>query len=201
MRAPLFKAVLASLALSVAGLIGPAAAQSETERLREALRSATLQARSLEDQRTQLQAKVAEGERQRQTLQQQVESLRTQLKEVETAHRTAVETFNQRLEERNETLERWKSAYGEAAEVARTKDAERAKFEGEAKAFKASTKACEAKNEALAKLGRELLQAYDDVHFGDVVAAREPLLGLRRVDVQNMLQDYATKIREQKIKP
>lgn len=179
----------------------PAHAQSETDRLREALRSATAQTRSLEDQRTQLQAKVAEADRLRQSMQQQIDALRTQLKDVETAHRTAVETFNQRLEERNETLERWKAAYAEAADVARSKDGERAKFESESKAFRASTKACEARNEALAKLGRELLQAYDDVHFGDVIAAREPVLGLRRVDVQNMLQDYRSKIREQKIKP
>ena len=49
--------------------------------------------------------------------------------------------FNDRLTERDESLEKWKSAYEEAANVARAKDAERAKFEGEATAFKVSTKA------------------------------------------------------------
>jgi len=41
-----------------------------------------------------------------------------------------------------QTLEKWKEAYTEAATVARTKDAERAKFEAEANSFKASNKTC-----------------------------------------------------------
>ena len=56
--------------------------------------------------------------------------------------REAVEEFNKRLTERDETLEKWKAAYEQAATVARSKDAERAKFEGEANTYKASTKGC-----------------------------------------------------------
>lgn len=180
-------------------LTGPAHAQSEVDRLREALRSSTLQVRSLEDQRTQLQAKVAEGDRQRQTMQQQIDTLKEQLKDVETAHRTAVEQFNVRLEERNETLERWKGAYSEAATVARTKEAERAKFESESKAFQAANKSCEGKNVTLLKISREVLQIYDDVYLGDAILTREPVLGFRRVEIQNKIQEYSGKIREQRI--
>lgn len=176
-----------------------ARADAESEKLREALRSATAQTRALEDQRTALQAKVADAEREKAAMTSQIAAAKAQVKEVEKTHREAVDEFNQRLEDRNQTLEKWKSAYEEAATVARTKDAERAKFEGEATAYKASTKSCVAKNGQLMKVGRELLRRYEGVSFGDIAVINEPLIGARRVEVQNILQDYEDKLIEQKV--
>jgi len=174
-------------------------ADAESDKLREALRSATAQTRSLEDQRSALQAKVADAEREKAALTSQVAAAKAQVKEVEKTHREAVDEFNQRLEDRNQTLEKWKGAYEEAATVARTKDAERAKFEGEATAYKASTKSCVAKNTQLMKVGRELLRRYEGVSFGDIAVINEPLIGARRVEIQNILQDYDDKLLEQKV--
>ena len=174
-------------------------ADAESDKLRDALRSATAQTRSLEDQRSALQAKVADAEREKAALTSQVAAAKAQVKEVEKTHREAVDEFNQRLEDRNQTLEKWKGAYEEAATVARTKDAERAKFEGEATAYKASTKSCVAKNAQLMKVGRELLRRYEGVSFGDIAVINEPLIGARRVEVQNILQDYDDKLLEQKV--
>jgi chromosome segregation ATPase len=178
-----------------------ARADSDTDRLREALRGATAQARALEDQRTALQAKVADAEREKAAMIAQITATKAQVKEVEKVHRDAVEEFNQRLEDRNQTLEKWKSAYEEAATVARAKDAERARFEGQAASYKASTKSCLAKNALLTRVGRELLHRYEGVSFGDAVVANEPLVGARRVEVQNLLQDYDDKLLEQKVTP
>jgi hypothetical protein len=85
--------------------------------------------------------------------------------------------------------------------VARAKDAERAKFEGEATAFKTSTKSCLAKNVSLMKVGRELLHRYEEVNFGDMLVAREPLIGEQRIRLQNLLQDYNDKLLDQKATP
>lgn len=191
-----------SSALLLAALAGAEAhADADTDRLREALRSATAQTRALEDQRTALQAKVADAEREKAAMTAQVTAAKAQVKEIEKTHRDAVDEFNQRLEDRNQTLEKWKSAYEEAATVARTKDAERAKFEGEATAYKASTKSCVAKNKLLTKVGRELLHRYEGISFGDMVVINEPLIGARRVQIQNLLQDYDDKFLEQKVTP
>jgi predicted RNase H-like nuclease (RuvC/YqgF family) len=176
-------------------------AQSDTDRLREALRAATAQTRSLEDQRSALQAKIATAERDAAALKKQIDDAKAEVRQVEKQNREAVEEFNQRLAQRDETLEKWKSAYEEAATVARSKDAERAKFEGEAAAFKASTKSCQAKNVLLVKVGRELLHRYEGVSFGDMVVTSEPLIGVRRVEIQNLLQDYGDKILDQKVTP
>lgn len=174
-------------------------AQSETDRLREALRSATAQVRSLEDQRTAIQAQLAEVTRARDALKAEVDVAKAQVRKVEADYRQAVREFNDRLEERNQTLEKWKEAYTEAATVARTKDSERAKFEAESKAFKASTQACTVKNKELVKVGRDLLAQYDALTVFDSMAAQEPLLGHRRVQIQNLLQDYGDKVLNQKV--
>jgi hypothetical protein len=115
-------------------------ADSETDRLREALRSATAQTRQLEDQRTALQAKVADGDREKAAAKAQVDAAKAEVRKIEKQQRETIEEFNKRLTERDETLEKWKAAYEEAATAARTKDAERARFESEASAYKASTK-------------------------------------------------------------
>jgi chromosome segregation ATPase len=176
-------------------------AQSETDRLRDALRGATSQARALEDQRTVLQAKLADAERDKAAAKAQIDAAKAEVKKVEKEQRAAVDEFNQRLADRDEALEKWKSAYEEAADVARAKDAERAKFEGEATAYKASTKSCVAKNSQLIKAGREILTRYQEVTIGDVIVAHEPVLGQRRVEIQNWLQDSNDKLLDQKAIP
>jgi len=180
---------------------GVAFAQSETDRLRDALRSATVQTRALEDQRTALQAKLAEADRDKAAAKAEIDAAKAQVKKIEKEHREAVDEFNQRLADRDQTLDKWKAAYEEAATVARTKDAERAKFEGEATAYKASTQSCVAKNTKLVQAGRELVQRYKAVTIGDAIVAREPVLGLRRVELQNQLQDSYDKFLDQKANP
>ncbi len=182
-------------------LSGSAFAQSETDRLREALRSATMQTRALEDQRTALQAKLAEADRDKAAAKAEIEAAKAQVKKIEKEHREAVDEFNQRLTERDQTLDKWKAAYEEAATVARSKDAERAKFESEATAYKASTKSCVAKNTLLVKAGKDLVQRYKEVTIGDTVVAREPVLELRRVELQNQLQDTYDKFLDQRANP
>jgi chromosome segregation ATPase len=174
---------------------------SELDRLRQALRDATAQLHGLDDQRLALQNQLNAGIQERDRLKSDVAAAKARIKAVEKAHREAVAEFNQRLEERNQVLEKWKAAYEEAATVARTKDAERAQAEAEANSFKASTKTCAERNIKLVQIGRELVDRLGNVHFGDILLAQEPLTGLKRVQVQNLLQDYQDKILEQKVQP
>lgn len=197
MRVPTFF-IAASLAAST---ITGARADSEADRLREALRGAITQQRALEDQRAALQAKLTEGESERARLKEQVGAAKAEVKQVVKQNREAVEEFNRRIAERDETLEKWKAAYEEAADVARAKDAERAKFEAQAAAYKANVKSCNAKNVELVKVGRDLLERYEAANFADLAVASEPLTGVRRVEIQNLLQDYNDKILDHKVKP
>ena len=193
--------LLVLVAAAAVTLPATARAQSETDRLREALRSATAQSRALEDQRAALQAKLTAAEQERDRLRKQNEALRAQVKEAEQAYRQAVKDFNDRLGQRDDTLEKWKAAYGEAATVARAKEAERAKLDGEATALKASNKSCEAKNTQLVKVANEIVTEYETMNPLEKLMHHEPLVGRRRVDHQNAAQDYRDKILDQKVKP
>jgi chromosome segregation ATPase len=197
MRRPRLYLAVAVTIVTAAG----AGAQSDSDRLRDALRSATAQARSLEDQRAALQAKLTAAEQERDRLRKQNEAVRAQVKEAEQAYRQAVKEFNERLAERDETLEKWKNAYGEAATVARTKDAERGKFESEATALRASNKACEAKNAQLVKIGQDIATQYEAMSPAEKLLDHEPVFGLKRVEHQNAAQDFRDKIVDQKVKP
>lgn len=146
------------VAIAILASTGAAFAQSETDRLREALRQAIAQTRTLEDERTALQSKLASAECDKANLKAQVEGAQAETKKAQKQYRDAVEEFNSRLAERDATLDKWKSAYEEAADVARAKDAERAKFETEATACEASVKSCRSKNTQLVKVDRELVR-------------------------------------------
>jgi chromosome segregation ATPase len=178
-----------------------ARSDQEHDRLREALRNATAQSRALEDQRAALQARLTAAEQERDRLRKQNEAYRAQVREAEQAYRQAVKDFNDRLTERDEALEKWKSAYGEAATVARTKDAERAKFESEAAALKASNKACVAKNGQLVKVGNEIVRRFEEMSPLEKLLDHEPVFGGKRVEHQNAAQDYRDKILDQKVTP
>jgi chromosome segregation ATPase len=189
------------IAVAVLGFAQEARADAETDRLREALRQAVTESRALEDQRTALQATIAAAERDKAKLKEQVDAAKAEVQQVHKDYNKAVEDFNARLAERDDTLDKWKSAYEEAANVARTKDTERAKFEGEATAYKASTKGCLTKNTQLVHAGQELLKRYKDVTIGDILVAHEPAFGFRRVEIQNTIQDTDDKILDQKATP
>jgi chromosome segregation ATPase len=182
--------VTASLVAFALAVSGANAQESETDRLREALRQATLQARSAEDQRNALQIKLTKAEGDKTALKTELDKAKAKIKELKQDYKQAVTDFNSRLEERNQQLEKWKEAYTEAATVARAKDAERAKFEAESSTFKASTETCTQKNEELVKVNGELLADYKDVTLGDALLAQEPVTGVRRVGVQQKLEDY-----------
>lgn len=176
-----------------------AQAASEADRLRDAVRNLTAQIRALEDQRTANQAKLAQTEREKQRADQTTEQLRRQLKDADDKQLQMVEEFNRRLSERDQVLERWKSAFGQAADVARDKEAQRAKLETEATKFKARTRSCEVKNRQLMKISKEIVEGYRDLNLGKAFVITEPMVGIGRVDHQNKVQDFQDRIYEQDI--
>lgn len=177
---------------------GAAHAQSESDRLREALASTTAQLRAIENEKLTLIAKQAALERDKQALKADVDKLKGDLKEVKAQHRQAVKDFNARIAERDETLEKWRTAYAEAAGVARTKDAERAKFEAEAKELKERVSGCVQKNVKLYKISNEILTRYERVDVNDAFEIREPFIGFKRVELQNLVQEYGNQIKDGK---
>ena len=199
---------LIALALLIAVPARLAYADADTEaRLREALRNATLQQRAAEDERAALAAKESESEKQIEALRAQVDELTkggpaAKKSEAEMAElNRRVSEQGEQLAQLNQSLEKWKAAYNEAANVARTKETDRAKLAGEVDGLTQRATGCETKNVELFKIGSEILSRYANVGFGDVVATREPFIGVKRVELQNLVQDYQDKLLDQKATP
>lgn len=195
----IFSPVLTILFLSLFLQMPATASETET-RLRDALRQAITQNRALEDSQAKLQARLAEVEKQNEALQAQPRG-----PDKEAVERMEAEC-NQRLTEQNEalarageTLDKWKAAYEEAAGVARAKEAERAQLAARLEGLSQQATACEAKNAELFRVGNEILDRYAAVGVADVLSAKEPFLGFKRVELQNLVQDYQDKILDQKV--
>ncbi len=192
---------LASVLTLFAGLAHAQDSESESDRLRDALRDALSQQHALEDQRTALQAQLTDTTRDRDRLSRDVDAAHARIKALQKAYNTAVIEFNQRLEERNQVLEKWKSAYEDAADVARAKDAERAKFQASSQAFEAADKICTAKNAKLVKVSSDILAGYRKLNMWKVLAVREPMIGYGGVAHETQVQAYLDRILDQKVQP
>jgi chromosome segregation ATPase len=210
------------LLAAVAMLLVPAAAgaaDSDIEaRLREQLRSAITQLRTLEDQNATLTAKQAEYEKQIQALKPQVATLTQQVADLQAegekaaAKAAELDSTITRLKGTlaardatitglNETVEKWKTEQAKAAALARLKEAERARLDGALKTMTNRAVTCEVKNDELFRLGNEILDRYGAVDVSDAMGAREPFIGFKRVELQNIVQDYQDMLMNQKVGP
>jgi len=80
-----------------------------------------------------------------------------------------------------------------AGELRRTQD--------QLKASKASNTACEAKNLQLYQYSQELMARYQKKGVWAALEQKEPFSGVKEVRIENVLQEYQTKLDAQRIKP
>jgi len=177
-------------------------------KLREALRNATLQLRTAEAERANLQAAQAGLTEEKKTLETKFETLRKQA----VAERAAEEKLTASLKAQNvvlgaeiarfkEALEKSETAGKQAAVLAATKEADHAKLAADLVALQRKVEDRETKNLALFKLGNEILTRYEKFSLGEALAAREPFVGTTRAKLENLVQDYQDKLLGQRAKP
>ncbi len=94
---------------------------------------------------------------------------------------------------------KWKKSYSEVTALAAKKEAERVKLEAEIHQARAPGRGPEDENIAMYKMGMEVLDRYEGFGLGDAVLAREPFVGTTRVKFQNLIQEYADKLADQRI--
>jgi hypothetical protein len=183
-------------------------ADASDARLRDALRSTMLQLRTAESDRASLQAAQAESDQKNKLLAEQVKALARQSAADKAAADKASADFSSRISAQaeetarlKEALEKWKTAYEQAAGVARATDAQRAKLATENLALQRCVADQQTKNAALFKLGNEILTRYEKFGLGDAISAKEPFVGLTRVKLENLVQDYQDQLLDHRIKP
>ena len=173
-------------------------------RLREAMKSMALQLRNIQAERDALSAKQVEAEQKQKELETQIKTLTKNAAE----DKTTIDSLKAQLSEKEtrnaqlaQELEKWKAGCNKAVELAKTKEAERAKLAERAIVLDRTVADQKTKNAEMFKIGNEILTRYEKFGLGTAITAREPFTGLTRVKLQNLVQDYSDKLGEQRIKP
>jgi chromosome segregation ATPase len=186
-------------------------ADAATEaQLRAALQTATAQIAQLEDQVANLQASQAPDVA-------TIEALRAQLQAGKTGpaagagaesaadkakNDAAMAALKRQLEAQAHNLDKSQTAYLAASNAASSAGQENAALKAELAALNAGLGSCRQKNAQLFTLGNQILDAYshkDDL-FG-AIADREPFTGIKRVQLQNIVQDDQDKLYDNQITP
>lgn len=205
MKSLLISSLLVSLAASA--MAAPEESGAVEAKLRETLKSTMLQLRNEQTERATLQAAQTASEAKIKELTAKVELLTKNAAKDQEASKKAIEELTTRatsldaqLTRLTDTLEKWKAGYAKAVEVARAKEAERAKLSDENAVLKARVRDHKASNLALFKLGNEILTRYEKFSVGEALAAREPFTGITRARLESYVQDSRDKLEDSRIK-
>lgn len=202
------KQLLPALVMTFTAVSYAAPEADPSLKLKEALRSTMLQLRKAQTDNANLQAAQFAAEAKQKELEAKIaeltkncESLIKKSNADKAASEESISKLNNRLADRdqrivqfNEALEKWKSGYQQAAEVARNKEIERAKLASQVVDLKNTVADREAKNISLFNTSIEILNRFENYALGKAITAREPFIGTTRVKVENLVQGYKDKI-------
>jgi chromosome segregation ATPase len=205
MRANFAKLAMLSLGLAAAGQHAAFADATTEAQLRAALQSSTAQIATLEDQVANLQASQAPDVATIEALRAQLQTLKGGSGESaadKAKNEAALAALQRQLAARNAALANSQSAYQAASSAAGAATQENTALKAELAATNASLSTCTEKNTQLYTLSNQILDAYshkDDL-FG-AIADREPFTGLKRVQLENIVQGDQDKIYDNKYTP
>lgn len=202
------KQLLPALVMTFTAVSYAAPEADPSLKLKEALRSTMLQLRKAQTDNANLQTAQFAAEAKQKELEAKIaeltkngESLIKKSNADKAASEESISKLNNRLADRdqrivqfNEALEKWKSGYQQAAEVARNKEIERAKLASQVVDLKNTVADREAKNISLFNTSIEILNRFENYALGKAITAREPFIGTTRVKVENLVQGYKDKI-------
>lgn len=107
----------------------------------------------------------------------------------------------QALDQFGADIQSWVAGYQEYVQLASRTEAERAKLAAQVLQLQRTVADRETKNLALFQLAGEILTRYAKAGVGDVLLDKEPFIGVSRVKLQNLVQDYTDKLRDQVVVP
>jgi DNA repair exonuclease SbcCD ATPase subunit len=199
-------------AIAVALLVGsaPAIAQDTPEaRLRDLLRRSAAELQAAQDHQAALQASLEQEKQKSATLQKQLDELTARAVQASTAAQSEAAELRSDLGGAQAQvtalgtgLKQWQDAYQKAAEMARAKDAESKTLAARVAESERRAGVCMATNTRLIGVANDILHLYQTQSFRSLLlSSYEPLLGLKKVELENMVQDYEDKILDQKYYP
>jgi chromosome segregation ATPase len=183
--------------------VTPAAEEKQTieTQLRDKLRATLLELRAAETDRAALQAAQAQSADENKALTERIQAITKEANANKLAAQTAAQAADSlksqvsrqenEIAQLKETIESSK----QAAELAHNKEEERIKLaDNTVIELERLVADRQAKNLTLYKIAVEILERYQRFGLGDALKAREPFVGVTRVKLQNLVQDYQDKL-------
>lgn len=183
-----------------------AQADAVNDKLRDLLRQTTAQMRAAQDSTATLQAQLDSMTKERDALQQQLAAAKAQPAPVaDTGAATALKQAQAQLASARAAAvsaaagtAKWQGAYRQAASLAQEKDASDRRDAALLKQSGAAAATCAAANRKLIDEAEEILHLYQTPAFNRLlVSNHERLIGLKRVELENLVQDYEDRLAAQ----
>ena len=194
--------LLSILGLSVLA-IGVRADEALEARMRDQLKEAVTQVRQLQIENASLKtelAKTATAPAVVATPQAdpaELDAVKAALQE-QTVRAAA---FESQIGQAKKTLAQWQQSYEQAATLARARDADAKKFEALHRTVATHVDTCEKNNATLVLISDELLDRYKNKGVIESVRDREPILGLHRLQLERLAQEYHARIVDATVTP
>jgi peptidoglycan hydrolase CwlO-like protein len=171
------------------------------------------QLQDAQNQAVTLQAQVTQDEADKKALQDKVDALNAQLKTVsdqamaDKADMTKrIATLQGQTDDQKRqittltaTIAQWHKAYDQTAQLAAGNEAARKQYAIQAALLQRTVDDREVKNLALYKLANEILTRYEKFGLGEALEAKEPFIGVTRVKLETLVQEYKDKILDQAV--
>jgi chromosome segregation ATPase len=204
---------LLALAVLTAGLPNAGwAADDDNVRLREMLHRTQEALRQAQADNADLARAKLDAEHQLADSSKQLETVKnTSLKaqsskaaalqaQLDAAH-TAQENTQHGLEDANSRLAALNAKLGEALKQVAARDAQVKETSLALDQSKSANNSCEAKNVTLYGYAEEVLQRYRKKGVWASLSQKDPVFGLKQVEMENVVQEYQLKFDAQKVKP
>lgn len=191
------------LALSLSGAHCAWADQALEDRLRDQLKEAVTQVRQLQIENASLKAEAEKAAQASAPAAAapvdpgELDDTKAALQQ-QTDRAAALEA---QIEQAKTTLAKWQQSYEQAVALARSRDADAKKAESLHRAVAQHVDACEKNNATLVVISRELLDRYKNKGVFEAARSKEPILGLHRVELERLAQEYHARIVDTTVHP
>jgi chromosome segregation ATPase len=170
-------------------------------RTQEALRQAQSSNADLASQKDALEQKLKTAATQLDAAQSGSKAAQAALSGKLSSSQSAQADLTKKLAEAADKLAAATGQLNDAAKQLAARDAELAQLKQGLTQSTAANASCESKNVLLYTYSQEVLQAYRNKGVWASLSQKDPVLGLKQVDVENVVQEYRLKFASQKIKP
>ncbi len=109
--------------------------------------------------------------------------------------------FAAALDQFGADIQSWVTGYDAYVQLANRTETERARLAAQALELQQTVADRETKNLALYQLGGEILTRYQKAGLGTAIFDKEPFIGVSRVKLENLVQDYKGKLQDQVVVP